>query len=98
MAALQRGSVRSRLVGASTRRRMQAASPLPGRSNYFVGNQAFAWLTDIPTYREVRNREVYPGIDLVYYGQQGQLEYDFVVAPGGDAVAAMAAVVEPAAG
>ena len=42
------------------------------------------WHTDIPQFARVRYRGVYPGIDLVYYGKQGQLEYDFEAAPGSD--------------
>src|SRR5258708_5683500 len=57
---------------------------LPGKANYFVGNDPAKWRTNVSTYAKVRYREVYPGIDLVYYGNQRQLEYDFVVAPGAD--------------
>ena len=49
-----------------------------------TGNEPSAWRTNIPTYAKVRYEQVYPGIDLVYYGNQGELEYDFVVAPGAD--------------
>ena len=55
-----------------------------GKANYLIGNDASSWRTNIPTYAKVRYNEVYPGIDLVYYGHQRQLEYDFVVAPGAD--------------
>src|SRR5439155_646519 len=57
---------------------------LPGRANYFIGNDPAQWRTNVPTYAKVHYREVYPGIDLVYYGNQRQLEYDFIVAPGAD--------------
>jgi hypothetical protein len=57
---------------------------LPGRSNYLIGNDPRAWRTRIPNYSRVRYRNLYPGIDLVYYGQQGQLEYDLVAAPKSD--------------
>jgi hypothetical protein len=56
--------------------------PLPGTVNYFIGNDPKQWHTNIPTYQQVRLHDVYPGVDLVYYGNAGQLEYDFVVAPG----------------
>src|SRR5262249_49460730 len=56
--------------------------PLPGQVNYFLGNDPAQWHTHIATYAQVEYQNVYPGIDLVYYGHQGQLEYDFVVAPG----------------
>jgi hypothetical protein len=58
-----------------------AEDELPGKRNYFVGSDPTQWHTNVPTYAKVRYRGVYPGVDLVYYGDQGQLEYDFVVAP-----------------
>ncbi|MBI4166258.1 MAG: hypothetical protein HY508_11055 [Acidobacteria bacterium] len=64
--------------------RATGLDPLPGRSNYFRGNDPKKWRTNIPNFAKVKYEEVYPGIDLVYYGNQGQLEYDFVVAPGAD--------------
>ncbi len=57
---------------------------LPGKSNYFIGKDSEKWRTDVPNYAKVRYRDVYPGVDLVYYGNQGQLEYDFVLSPGAD--------------
>ncbi len=54
------------------------------RVNYFVGKNPAGWRTNVPTYNRVRYPEVYPGVDLVYYGNQRQLEYDFIVAPGSD--------------
>jgi len=57
---------------------------LPGKSNYLIGNDPGKWHRDIPQFERVRYRSVYPGIDLVYYGNQGQLEYDFEVSPGSD--------------
>ena len=56
----------------------------PGKSNYFRGRDPAQWRTNVPTYGRVRYRQVYAGIDLVYYGNQRRLEYDFVVAPGAD--------------
>jgi len=55
---------------------------LPGVANYFIGSDPAGWHTNIPTFAKVRYAGVYPGIDLVYYGNQRQLEYDFAVAPG----------------
>ena len=55
---------------------------MPGKSNYFIGNKAGNWRTNIALYSKVLYRNVYPGIDLVYYGNQRQLEYDLIVAPG----------------
>ena len=57
---------------------------LPGTSNYLIGNDPSQWHTDIPNYARVEEQGVYPGVDLVYYGNQRQLEYDFTVAPGAD--------------
>ena len=56
----------------------------PGKSNYFIGDDPKKWRTNVANYTKVRYKSVYPGVDLVYYGNQGQLEYDFVVAPGVD--------------
>src|SRR5579871_5257187 len=53
------------------------------KSNYFIGNEAKKWRTGIATFARVEYKDVYPRIDLVYHGNQRQLEYDFVVAPGG---------------
>src|SRR5262249_8142277 len=57
----------------------------PGGVNYYIGNDPAQWHTDVPLYARVQYRDVYPGIDLIYYGtSQRQLEYDFVVSPGAD--------------
>ena len=76
--------VRARLVGATKSAKVRAENPLPGKSNYFIGNDKTKWHTDIAQYAKVRYQGVYPGVDLVYYGNQQQLEYDFVVAPNAD--------------
>src|SRR5207249_8801556 len=76
--------LRMKLVGANQAARVTALDELPGKSNYFVGNDPKKWRTDVPTYGKVKYEGVYPGIDLIYYGNQRQLEYDFVVAPGAD--------------
>jgi len=60
------------------------ADQLPGKSNYLIGNDPAKWHRDIPQFSRVRYQGVYPGVDVVYYGNQGQLEYDFEVAPGAD--------------
>jgi hypothetical protein len=74
--------IRMRLEGANTSAHVSGASPLPGRSNYFVGSDAAKWRSGIPQFARVEYQAIYPGIDLVYYGNQGQLEYDFRLAPG----------------
>jgi len=76
--------IRMRLEGADTSARVSGVSPLRGKSNYFIGSDPSQWHRDIPQYARVQYRGVYPGVDLVYYGNQGQLEYDFRVAPGAD--------------
>jgi uncharacterized protein (TIGR03437 family) len=75
---------RVRLRGADRHARAEALEPLPGTINYFVGSDASRWLTTLPCYRKVAFRGVYPGIDLIYYGDGQQLEFDFSVAPGAD--------------
>ena len=76
--------VRMRFVGHDAKGRVVGLHELPGRSNYFIGNDRTKWRTNVPNYSEVKFQSVYPGIDLVYYGNQSQLEYDLVVAPGAD--------------
>jgi hypothetical protein len=76
--------VRMHLDGANPNVSMAGQSPLPGKVNYLRGNDPKQWRTDIPTYEKVKYTHVYPGIDLVYYGRERQLEYDFIVAPGAD--------------
>jgi hypothetical protein len=76
--------VRMRLSGANVTPKIEAANLLPGTVNYLVGNDPKKWHTKVPTYGTVQFSGVYPGIDLVYYGNQRKLEYDFVVNPGGD--------------
>src|SRR5208337_4077565 len=76
--------MRRRLVGGNAKGRVVGLNELPGRSNYFIGNDPKKWRTNVPSYARVKYVGVYPGVDLLYYGNQGQLEYDFVVAPGAD--------------
>lgn len=74
-------SLRMRLIGANAAASTIPLDELPTRSNYFIGNNPETWLADLPSYARVKCRSVYPGIDLVYHGNDGQLEYDFIVAP-----------------
>ncbi len=76
--------IRMRLDGADASAHVSGASPLPGKSSYFIGNDPSKWHRDIPQFARVEYKGVYPGVDLVYYGDQGQLEYDFRVAPSAD--------------
>jgi hypothetical protein len=77
-------ALRMRLVGAAPEPAVSGLEEQPGTANYFIGKDSAKWLTKVPTYARVHYRDVYPGIDLLYYGNQRQLEYDFVVAPGAD--------------
>ena len=76
--------VRMTLVNANPQAQAAGHDELPGKSNYFIGNDPAKWRTNISTYAKVKYEGVYPGVDLLYYGNHGQLEYDFVVAPGAD--------------
>ncbi|MBI4482587.1 MAG: SBBP repeat-containing protein [Acidobacteria bacterium] len=76
--------LRVRFVGTNPAATVLPLNELPGRSNYFIGNNQAQWRTGISTYAKVKYEELYPGIDLVFYGNQRQLEYDFIVAPGAD--------------
>jgi len=72
------------LAGANPSAEMNGVNQLPGRTDYFVGNNPKNWHTDVPSYGRVAYRGIYSGVDLVFYGNQRRLEYDFVVAPGAD--------------
>jgi hypothetical protein len=77
--------LRLKLLRANPAAKVSGVNELPGKSNYLTGNDPKQWRTNVPTYGRVRYENIYPGVDLVYYGKQGgQLEYDFVVAPGAD--------------
>jgi hypothetical protein len=76
--------LRMRLSGAAHPKRVSGGKPSAGVVNYFLGNDPRKWRSNVPTYGSVRYEGVYPGVDLVYYGSQRQLECDFVVAPGAD--------------
>lgn len=75
-------ALRINLVGANASAQTEGLSQLPGTSNYFIGNNPKQWRVNVPTYAKVKFHDVYPGVDLVYYGNQQQLEHDFIVAPG----------------
>ncbi|NOT58675.1 MAG: hypothetical protein HOP19_00445 [Acidobacteria bacterium] len=76
-----------KLLGAHAQPRVTGSDELPGKSNFLIGDDPREWRTDVAQYARVTAHAVYPGIDLVYYGKQQELEYDFVVAPGADAEA-----------
>ncbi len=77
--------IRMVLPGAKHSLQVGGIGQLPGTANYFIGNDPSRWHSAVPMFSKVRYSEVYPGVDLVYYGNQRQLEYDFVVAPNADA-------------
>lgn len=76
--------IRFSLSGARREGSGRAVGQLSAKSNYFIGPDPAKWRTDVPHFASVRYDEVYPGIDLAYYGNNGTLEYDFVVKPGAD--------------
>ncbi len=75
--------VRMKLIGPSTNTRVEGVDP-DGVSNYLIGNRTDGQARVAGSYNKVRYSQVYPGIDLLYYGNQRQLEYDFVISPGAD--------------
>jgi hypothetical protein len=75
---------RMKLAGANRAPEARGLDELPGKSYYFIGNDPKKWQSKVPNYARVRYQDVYPGVDLVYYGNQRRLEYDFVVASGAD--------------
>jgi uncharacterized repeat protein (TIGR01451 family) len=76
--------VRMKLANANPAALSAGSDPLPGKSNYLLGNDPHRWHSGIPQFAKVHYDNVYPGIDLVFYGNQGHLEYDLKVAPGAD--------------
>ena len=76
--------VRMQLVGALASPKVAGLEAQPGRSHYLFGTDPTKWRTNVPHYAKVKYEEVYPGVDLIYYGKQRQLAYDFVVKPGAD--------------
>jgi len=72
------------LAGASKSARLEGIAKLAGLTNHYAGTDPEGWTTDTPGFARVRAKDLYPGIDLVYHGDQQRLEYDFVVAPGAE--------------
>ena len=77
-------TLRIKLEGANSRPRLQGLDQLPGKVSYFWGSDPSGWHRDIATYARVRYEEIYPGVDAVFHGRRGKLEWDFLVAPGAD--------------
>jgi hypothetical protein len=80
----QSAILRMKLVGANPLARMTGLDQLQGKANYFIGKDSTRWRAQVPTYARVQCEHVYPGVDLIYYGNRRELEYDFNVAPGAD--------------
>jgi hypothetical protein len=76
--------MRMKLLGSRSEADIAGEELLPGKVNYLLGNQPAAWRANLPTYRKVKYKNIYSGIDLLYYGTQRDLEYDFHVSPGAD--------------
>jgi hypothetical protein len=77
--------LRMELLGANSAPEFQGLQELPGKVNYLIGKNEATWHTSVALFSEVQVGKVYPGVDLLFHGDQRQLEYDFVVAPGADA-------------
>jgi hypothetical protein len=77
--------VRMSFPGANATAMVSGVDELPGHANYFRGRDPAMWRTDIPTFARVLYRDLFPGVDLAFYGNQRQLEYDFIIAPSADA-------------
>ncbi|HVI08016.1 MAG TPA: SBBP repeat-containing protein [Candidatus Binatia bacterium] len=73
-----------KVLGANGAAEISGVDRLPNTSNYFIGSDPTKWRTNVENFERVRYAGIYPGVDMIYYGSQGQLEYDFVVAPGAD--------------
>jgi hypothetical protein len=81
---LQNDSLHVQFVGGNPNPTVSGADPQEAKSNYFLGNDPSQWHANVTNYGRVVYHDLYPGINLVYYGNQRQLEYDFQVAPGAD--------------
>jgi hypothetical protein len=77
-------AVRIHLERANPAPQITGVDALPGKTDYFIGNDPKKWHTGVPSYARVKYSDIYPGVDLDFYGNQHRLEYDFVVAPGAD--------------
>jgi hypothetical protein len=92
---LTESAVRVRLVGANPHPEVEGLDGLPGRVNYLIGDKK-NWHRDVPTFGRVRYHNVYPGVDVIYYGAPDALEYDFVAAKGADTSKIKFAIEGPA--
>ena len=74
--------LRLQVLDANPTPAISGLEEMPGTINHLIGHKKTQWQTNVPVYEKVQYREIYPGIDLLYYGNQQQLEYDFIVHPG----------------
>jgi len=78
----QTSVLRMQLLGGNPAPHLEGSNEVSGKSNYFIGNDPEKWRTNVANYARVTYQDVYPGVDVVYYGNHRQLEFDFVIAPG----------------
>ncbi|MGB3478964.1 MAG: hypothetical protein WBB67_07370, partial [bacterium] len=76
--------IKASFVGANPNPQMRGADMMEYKCNYFLGNDPDKWRTDVTNYEAIVYENIYPGIDLKYYGNGRQMEYDFIVSPGAD--------------
>jgi uncharacterized repeat protein (TIGR01451 family) len=81
---MQVAAVQMKMLGSNSGAQVEGLEPLQGSTNYLMGKDPQNWHTGVPLYGKVRYRDLYPGVNLIYYGNRRQLEYDFEIAPGGD--------------
>ncbi|HEY2930768.1 MAG TPA: amidohydrolase family protein [Acidobacteriota bacterium] len=79
-----RSVIRMRLIGSNRGPDLEGIGPLEGKSHYLIGNEPDHWIRDVQRYAKVKYRQVYPGIDMVFHGTGGRLEFDFELAPAAD--------------
>ena len=72
------------LIDSAENPKVVGENPQTAKVNYFIGNDPGKWVRNVPTYGRIRYKNVYPGIDLIYYGNRRQLEYDFAISPHAD--------------
>ncbi len=83
-ATLRAHAYRVRFLGANDQPEILPDKPLPGYNNYFLGNDPKKWASGCKVYQGVTYHDLYPGVDIRYYTNNGQLKYDLVVHPGAD--------------
>jgi len=82
--SLSSHTLQMQFVGADSQAQISGVDQLSGKINYLVGNDSSKWQTGVPIFSKVSVTGIYPGVNLVYYGNGRQLEYDFTIAPDAD--------------